>query len=184
MRPTVVEDKNTTLWITGLNSDVTYKILFQSIRGCGRVSQVHINTPNSSNPNTCAAKVTFFTREAAQRLFDQARDGTFLVQGIPPRVRWNRYRTVPEPVHGQSRVLRILGPPVIVNRMFLEWFWSGLFYWFTDLSTDVGEVRDGVSIVWYHFANWKTQAYVARKRLMECFGDMVTVEYQRDPCGE
>ncbi|KAI3327045.1 hypothetical protein HD806DRAFT_531637 [Xylariaceae sp. AK1471] len=178
------EDENTSLWITGLSPDVTYNALLRGIRKCGRVKQVHINVPNKTNPNTCAAKIIFFARDAAQKLLNQAREGTFLVQSTTPYVVWNRHCTAEEPANGHSRVLRIIGPPEIVNRTYLETFWTKYFYWVTDRVTEVGEIADGIAIVWYYFGSWRTQACVARKRLIEHFGDSIVVNYGRDPCGE
>ncbi|KAI0405948.1 hypothetical protein F4802DRAFT_596618 [Xylaria palmicola] len=174
---------NTSLWITGLNSNITYTELFQGIRKIGRVRQAFINEPDKRNRNTCAAKLTFFSREAALKLLDQAAGKNFVVQGMTPTVVWNRYYIPEEPADGRSRVLRIRGPIEIVNRPFLETFWSRQFFWGTDRVSDVGEVADGVAVVWYYFASWRAQAALARIMVLQHFGDRVTVTYERDPCG-
>jgi RNA recognition motif-containing protein len=180
----ISEDRNTSLWITGLRPDVSYNALLRGIRKCGRVKQVHVNLPNQANPTKSAATVTFFTCNAAQKLLDQAQAGNFRVQDRTPNVVWNRHRIVEEPAAGRSRVLRILGPPEIVNRAYLETFWARHFYWATDRVTEVGEIADDIAVVWYYFGNWKTQALVARRRLLEHFGHSIVVNYVRDPCGE
>jgi hypothetical protein len=167
-----------------LRPDVTYGELLRSIRKTGRVKHTHINEPDAKNPGTGAAKITFFTHEAARKLFHQAKEGTFVVQGITPTVTWNRHYTSDEPPNGRSRVLRIVGPPEIVNRAFLEAFWSCYLYWTIDWVTDVGEVADGTAIVWYYFGSWRAQSSVAMDRLMEHFGGSVSVTYERDLCAE
>ncbi|KAI0458422.1 hypothetical protein F5B21DRAFT_430373 [Xylaria acuta] len=177
-------EKNASLWISGLSLGVTYATLLRGIRKVGRVKQTHINGPNVRNPDTCAAKITFFTHEAAQKLLDQAEKGEFLVDGIAPRVVWNKHARAEEPVKGRSRVLRIRGPPEIVNRAYLEWFWAQNFYWDTDRVSDCGfTLDDGMYIIWYYFASWGGQASTARDLLLKSFGNLVEVTYGRDTCG-
>ncbi|KAI2639379.1 hypothetical protein GGS21DRAFT_427743 [Xylaria nigripes] len=124
----VPEEYNSSLWITGLKPDVTYHDLFNGIRNTGRVKHVHLYEPAANYPDTCAAKLTYFTHAAACNLLAQARKGSFFVQGIQPAVQWNRNRTAEEPAQGRSRVLRIEGPPEIVNQSYLEAFWTTRFY--------------------------------------------------------
>ncbi|KAI1433238.1 hypothetical protein GGR50DRAFT_696238 [Xylaria sp. CBS 124048] len=174
--------RNTSLWITGLRSNVTCNALLKGVRKAGRVKHTHIYRPDAKNPTSCAAKLTFFSREAAERLYDQAMMGKFCVQGIRPAVLWNRSRTANEPVRARSRVLRIQGPPEIVNKGFLEDFWAMFLYWATDEVVDVGEIADGVAVVWYSFGSWSAQAAVARRALLACYGGSITVTCEADPC--
>ncbi|KAI1824391.1 hypothetical protein F4861DRAFT_539127 [Xylaria intraflava] len=178
----VTQDQNASLWIMGLPSNITYNALLQSIRKAGRVKHTHIYRPDSRNPNACAVKLIFFSRDAAQRLCDQVSRGTFLVQGVAPIVTWNRFYTAEEPEDGRSRVLRIVGPSAIVNRKYLEEFWSYHLYWATDEVSDIGEIADGIAVVWYSFGGWLAQAGMARRLLLQYFGHWVTVTYETDPC--
>ncbi|KAI1755753.1 hypothetical protein F4782DRAFT_366996 [Xylaria castorea] len=177
------KDTNASLWITGLSLDVTYHTLLRSVKKVGRVKQTYINGPNKKTPNTCAARITFFSRDAAQKLLDQAEKGDFLVEGIAPSVIGNRHARAEMPVNGRSRVLRIIGPREIVNREYLEAFWAQEFYWNTDRVSDCGNVRDELYIIWYYLASWEGQASLARDTLLKFFGDRVVVTYERDTCG-
>ncbi|CAJ2502062.1 Uu.00g049150.m01.CDS01 [Anthostomella pinea] len=102
----IPEDKNTSLYVTGLPYDVTYNSFFKAIRKAGGIRHCHLNPPAALNPVISAAKVVFFTRQAADKVFQDAQAGNFKVQGTIPRVVWNRIPTSEEPADGRSRVLR------------------------------------------------------------------------------
>ncbi|KAI1500945.1 hypothetical protein F5X99DRAFT_409570 [Biscogniauxia marginata] len=176
--------QNTSLWITGLPSDCTYHILLGAIRGAGNIKSSHINSAQDDLPS-CAAKIVFFTHEAAERVYKAAKAGKLPVQGVHPQVSWNRIRTS-EDLHpaDRTRVLRIEGPENIVNKESLERFWKSFMWWHVDEVLDIGEVRDGICVVWYRFGSWRCQAELAKKILEKVFPNRISVTYQPDYCAQ
>ena len=127
----IVADKNCSLFITGLAPDLTTADLLGAIRDVGRVYATHINGPEIRRGHkTCAAKVVFFERKAAERFYDRYKETGFAVPGSRPehcgRVVWNRIRSDEVDVGGRkSRVLLISGPPELVNPDSLRNYLAG-----------------------------------------------------------
>ena len=127
----IVADKNCSLFITGLAPDLTTAGLLGAIRDVGRVYATHINGPEIRRGHkTCAAKVVFFERKAAERFYDRYKETGFAVPGSRPehrgRVVWNRIRSDEVDVGGRkSRVLLISGPPGLVNPDSLRDYLAG-----------------------------------------------------------
>ena len=65
------DGKNTCLWLEGLPANITYAELTASIKNCGRIYSTYINPPIAHH-QTSAAKLAFFTRAGAERLYAQA----------------------------------------------------------------------------------------------------------------
>lgn len=65
------DSKNTCLWLEGLPADITYAELTSSIKNSGRIYSTYINAPIAHH-QTSAAKLAFFTRVGAERLYAQA----------------------------------------------------------------------------------------------------------------
>ena len=65
------DSKNTCLWLEGLPAKITYAELTASIKNCGRIYSTYINPPVAHH-QTSAAKLAFFTRAGAERLYAQA----------------------------------------------------------------------------------------------------------------
>ncbi|KAJ8130222.1 hypothetical protein O1611_g3407 [Lasiodiplodia mahajangana] len=176
---------NTSLFITGLPKDVTFRELFDGAHHTGKVKHAHITKTDARHPNTHAAHIIYFAHISAQRLFDRAAKGEFFVRGIRPFVIWNRRYTAEDRAIGRSRALRIIGPAEIVNRESLESFWrrrqSG-FYWNTDIVIETKKDSWGEAIVFYYFASWENQAVKAANMLAEAFNGVVWVSYTRDLC--
>ncbi|KAK1755883.1 hypothetical protein QBC47DRAFT_413616 [Echria macrotheca] len=137
-------EKNCSLFITGLAPDLTTHALLASIRGAGRIYATHINGPEPDRGHdTCAAKVVFFERAAAERFYERHRLTGFVVvpeagtrPGYVGRVVWNRIRSAETDAGGRkSRVLLISGPPAFVNREALT------LYFASKIQFQVDEVR-------------------------------------------
>lgn len=178
------EESNTSIWITKLSADVTYTTLLRNIRGAGRIKTAQIYPPNSQHPGHAAAKITFFTNQGARNLVILTNIGGFSIDGKVPTVVWNRNKEPEKANEGLTRVLRITGPHDVVNRKTLEWFWGKYFYWNVDKVSDIGEITDDTSVIWYYFACWKGQAEAAKELLETHFPEMVKVTMERDPCGK
>jgi hypothetical protein len=177
---------NTSLWVMRLHQDVSYEILFKAIRNAGPVKGSYII--NSSNKpkytNSAAARITFFSRKAAEKFMDDACYGRLVVLGLQPSVRWHLNRTAEEPAQGRSRVLRISGDPLFVNEEFLAWFWGEMgVRWDADKIV-LSPVSDWYfSLLYYYFAGCTEQAEPAFKALKKYIAPFVTVYYCQDPCG-
>ncbi|KAI1125608.1 hypothetical protein F5Y10DRAFT_267926 [Nemania abortiva] len=176
-------DRNTSLWITGLQHDVSYSDLCCGMKNTGKIRHIHITRPDQKHANTRAARVVFFRHDAARKVIDRAREGTFVVQNIRPTVVWNRRYTEEMSPWGRSRVLRIEGPLEIVNQNFLESFWGREFYWGTEWVEIIVQCPyRGCGKLLYSFASWEAQAERAGNMLRDAFGDRVYVSYDRDWC--
>lgn len=134
-------DQNCSLFITGLAPTLTTTQLLATIRDVGRVYATHINFPEPDRGHfTCAAKVVFFERSAAERFYERYAGTGFRVAGTADlhvgRVVWNRIRSAEQDVGGRkSRVLLISGPPGIVSEKALK------VYFNTKIQYQVDEVR-------------------------------------------
>jgi hypothetical protein len=84
----IPEEQDCSVWITGLPPKSTENQLLGAIRDIGRVWQTHI-VPPSGHHATAAAKVTFFTAAAAQRMIARYSGGNF-VEGYIASVVYNR----------------------------------------------------------------------------------------------
>ncbi|KAI5921335.1 hypothetical protein F4810DRAFT_722327 [Camillea tinctor] len=158
----IPEEENTSIWLTGLHPKTDYHALLGAIRHAGAIKASHINHPQDGF-STCAAKVVFFTRAGAERVYISAKLGDFTVMGVRPRVEWNRVRTSEE-LHRELRT-------------------RGTFMWWdVDSVLDVGEVLDGDCVVWYRFGSWRCQASRAKEALEARYPNDVEVTYQPDPC--
>ncbi|KAI0139415.1 hypothetical protein F4776DRAFT_616075 [Hypoxylon sp. NC0597] len=120
----IPNSRNTSLWIVGLPPTLTYPQLLGSIRRCGKVKATCINFANQYHP-TSAAKVVFFTHDAAVRLMNQA--SGLVIDGYRPLIRWNRIRTAESDEKLGSRVIRITGPRQLVSLENLQIFFLSRF---------------------------------------------------------
>ncbi|KAI1501073.1 hypothetical protein F5X99DRAFT_383786 [Biscogniauxia marginata] len=176
-------EANTSLWLDGLRGDVTHRDVLASIRNAGNIKQLHINKAGDDHLGSSAAKIVFFTRQAAECVLAASLAGRFIVGGVVPRVTWNRWRTQEDPPLGRSRVLIIRGPSAIANRAFLETFWGSRMWWDVDEVIERPScINDGRSIVRYYFGSWRCQAATAKRELEKAFGAVVVVYYGEDPC--
>ncbi|KAK0715293.1 hypothetical protein B0H67DRAFT_665333 [Lasiosphaeris hirsuta] len=166
-------DANCSLFITGLAPTLTTRELLAGIRDAGRIYATHINAPEPDRGhNTCAAKVVFFERGAAERFYHRFAATGFAVRGHPMhvgRVVWNRIRSAELDVGGRkSRVLLISGPPGIVNERALRAYFS------SKIQYQVDEVRawatsEDRALIEFRFGSYRCQAESARMALAREF---------------
>jgi hypothetical protein len=178
-------NQNCALFVVGLPPTTTVTQLLTTIRDIGRVYATHINAPEPDKGHpTCAAKIIFFERRAAETF--QARfAGGLQITGYPEytaRAVWNRVRSA-EPVSPRwhTRVLLISGPRAFVNPQSLT------AYFQSKLDFDVDEIIEHGNANWhvveYRFGSYRCQAEVAKMALLrEMAGQGVQVRFGRDPC--
>ncbi|KAI1802616.1 hypothetical protein F4811DRAFT_563142 [Daldinia bambusicola] len=181
----VAEEKNTSLWITGLPGSTTVSKLLARIRKTGRVRSVVVNGPNETS-STAAASISFFRREDAEVLYNEIRQGRIIIEGMFPRVQWNRNRVGEEEIPGHaSRVLLIAGDPLVVNQEYLDGFFKRKFVYDIDEIIDHGTVPGvggPISRLEYRFGSWRSQASFARLALSLELRGFLLAEYGEDPC--
>ncbi|KAI1135354.1 hypothetical protein F5Y05DRAFT_416341 [Hypoxylon sp. FL0543] len=181
----VPEDKNTSLWISGLPAAITVTELLAAITKTGRVRSTVINPPAGTIP-TAAATISFFKRSDAEVLYRNIQQGRIILGGRFPRVRWNRNRVGEgQAPSDASRVLYIAGDPQVANLDFLDSFFSKKFVYEIDKIIDYGtiELEGGpVSRLEYRFGSWRCQASSARQALMCELSGFIWTAYGEDPC--
>jgi len=110
----IPDTDNCSLWLTNLPTTITHHDLLSGIHNVGRVYATVINPPDSGHA-TSAAKLVFFTREAAQALYLQSQVHGLFVGPMRARVGWNRIKTSAQEPGKRSRVLIISGHSSFVN---------------------------------------------------------------------
>lgn len=172
-------EKNCSVFITGLSPDLTTADLLGSIRNIGRIYATHINQPDpNKGHHTCAAKVVFFERVAAERFYKQFHETGFWVRNRPSyvgRVVWNRIRSAEQDPNGKkSRVLLISGPKNIVNQKSLvHYFESKITFQIETIRTYYVHVPAGAAtqpgrereLVEFRFGSYRCQAEAAKMAL-------------------
>ncbi|KAK4451123.1 hypothetical protein QBC34DRAFT_295972, partial [Podospora aff. communis PSN243] len=79
----IPDTENCSLCLTGLPPDVTYAQLLALFRGTGRIFATYINPPQLDRGHpTCAAKVTFFSKDVAQGVIRRHGPGHAHHQGL------------------------------------------------------------------------------------------------------
>ncbi|KAI8960657.1 hypothetical protein F5Y11DRAFT_329076 [Daldinia sp. FL1419] len=180
----VPEERNTCLWITGLPESITIPRLLAAITRTGRVRSTVINGPNETS-NTAAASISFFRREDAEILYNAIQKGSIIISGMLPRVQWNRNKVGEDTPSYASRVLLIAGDPQVVNRDYLDGFFSSKFVYDVDDIIDHGTVpgfEGPIGRLEYRFGSWRSQASFARLALNLELRGFLLVEYGEDPC--
>lgn len=69
----------------------SYHELLASFRDIGKVQSTHITPPGDGHRTSCA-KVAFYTRAAAEKLYAKIRDGEIVIRGYKLRCVWNRVK--------------------------------------------------------------------------------------------
>ncbi|KAJ9161881.1 hypothetical protein NKR19_g1795 [Coniochaeta hoffmannii] len=177
-------DKNCALFITGLPPTITVHTLLATIRNIGRVFAVYINTPEPDRGKcTCAAKIIFFERQAAERFQERCQNGLHIPgHPFPARVVWNRIGSAAADTPPYvTRVLMISGPPHIVNGAALAAHFRPRFDIEVDEVLEHGATNHQ-ALVELRFESYRCQAEVARIALMREHGDVVRVYFGPDPC--
>ncbi|TLD25004.1 hypothetical protein PspLS_05904 [Pyricularia sp. CBS 133598] len=206
----IPESESCSLFILGLPPTLTTTQLLGAIRNTGRVWASHINLPEPSRGHTtCAAKVIFFERAAAQRFYaaHQPQNGGFVTDpfsGLPPaRVLWNRIRSAevgPSSATGgggggggpgsggnKSRVLLIYGPRRLVNEPSLTAYFASKMEFQIDRAFELASCVDPATgqvmvLFEYRFGSFRCQAEAAKMSLSREFKDEIKVWYGDDPC--
>jgi hypothetical protein len=179
--------ENCSLFIMGLPPTLTFTQLLATVRDTGRVYATHVNSPEPDKGHlTCAAKLIFFERRAAERFYDRHLQGGLRIPGHPgyvARVVWNRIKTAaPAQPRHYTRVLMVAGPATIANPAFLT------AYFRSKLDFDVDEVFDRGAmgdrrLVEYRFGSFRCQAEAAKMSVTREMGDLgVQVWFGPDPC--
>jgi hypothetical protein len=175
-------NRNCALFIKGLPPTLTVTQLLGAIRNIGRVYQTHINPP-AGRHRTCAAKLIFFERRAAEAFMARFAQG-FQIPGYPghtAQVAWNRVLTG-ETFDQVTRVLLISGPRDIVHPFRLTEYFRTKIYFDIDEVFEFGEGNR--YYVEYRFGSYRAQAELARMALLrEMANRGVQVRFGLDPCG-
>lgn len=85
------ESQNTALFLQNMPPRCSYHELLSSFRDIGKVQSTHITPPGDGHRTSCA-KVAFYTREAAEKLYVKIRNGDIIIRGYKLRCVWNRVK--------------------------------------------------------------------------------------------
>ncbi|KAI1431303.1 hypothetical protein GGR50DRAFT_680147 [Xylaria sp. CBS 124048] len=158
----IADELNTSVWITNLPPDLSYRMLLGSIRNCGKVYATVINKPDAKH-TTAASKLVFFDVAGVENLLHQARTGQFFVGGFMPRVCRNRIKTEEKSPCPNSRVLHIEGPSCIVNEIYLTaLFESDGITWQNEEVFTLHKSGSLTRLEW-RFGSYRCQAESARQ---------------------
>ncbi|OTA94595.1 hypothetical protein M434DRAFT_29743 [Hypoxylon sp. CO27-5] len=174
----ILNSRNTSLWIINLPPRLTYPQLLQSIRRCGKIKSTCINFANQYHA-TSAAKVVFFTHDAAVRFMNQA--DRLVIGGYRPVIRWNRIRTAESNENLGSRVLLITGPRQLVSLENLQIFFLLRFKFDLDHYVPVW-MNEHLACIELHFGSWRAQAHAAYIAIRRDLYPLLRVSYACDPC--
>ncbi|KAG5939447.1 hypothetical protein E4U60_000898 [Claviceps pazoutovae] len=176
-------DQNCALWLTNLPPDIRVRELLSTIRNVGRVYATFINDPDGHVHATAAAKLVFFTPEAAQRLLAQCLVTPLVIRGYLVKMALNRIKYAKNNMeNGESRVLIITGQADFVNTSTLTAFFQARFQFQVDDAACL-MIHKGRAVVEYKFGSYRCQAQMGMKSLMldQPVG-LEMVEYGADPC--
>ncbi|KAK1251304.1 hypothetical protein MKX07_005859 [Trichoderma sp. CBMAI-0711] len=177
-------EENCALWLTNLPPAVTVHELLAAIRNVGRVWCTYINYPDFAVHQTAAAKVVFFTPEAAQQLLAISWTRGLFVSDYRVKVSHNRIKYGSHAVQGTkvSRCLIITGNADFVNPEELFKYFKGLFIF--QLDEIIPLIRAGNrAVVEFRFGSYRCQAQMGKMSLEKNRQDGVEkVEFGDDPC--
>ncbi|KAI1117947.1 hypothetical protein F5Y14DRAFT_447356 [Nemania sp. NC0429] len=111
--------ENTCLWIARLSAGCTVKDIFPALAGCGKVISVTISEADLFYDHK-AANVVFWDHRGVEALLAMVHAGDFLVKGVRPIVRFNRFLGTSQEESYKSRVVVVAGPDSVVTRNSLE----------------------------------------------------------------
>ncbi|KAL7921879.1 hypothetical protein ACQKWADRAFT_327437 [Trichoderma austrokoningii] len=176
-------EQNCALWLTNLPSGVSIHQLLKSIRNVGRIWCSYINFPDFSTHATAAAKVVFFTPEAAQQLLSDSWTRGLYVEGQRVRVSHNRIKYASHATSGRmSRVLIITGHADFVNEATLTKFFKDRFIFQLDQVTHLISAGER-SVIEFRFGSYRCQSQMGKMSLEKDrpYG-LEKVEFGDDPC--
>lgn len=177
------DNQNCALWLTNLPPKVTTNELLQSIRNIGRIWCTFINQPDNVMHLTAAAKVVFFSPEAAQSLLYLSCTEGLTVRGYRVKVSHNRIKYPAHLCVGKtSRVLIITGQSFFVNEESLAQYFGERFVFQIDQVNELIRVN-GRAVVEYRFGSYRCQAQMGKMSLeKDRPPGFEKVEFGDDPC--
>ncbi|OIW31824.1 hypothetical protein CONLIGDRAFT_629510 [Coniochaeta ligniaria NRRL 30616] len=183
----IPDNENCALFVIGLSPTITVTELLAAVRDTGRVYATHINSPEPHKGHeTCAAKLIFFERRAAERFYDRHVLGGLKIPGHPgyaAKVVWNRIKSAaPDHPKNYTRVLMVAGPVRVVNPVFLTAYFKSKLQFDIDEVFDRGSMGDR-RLVEYRFGSFRCQAEAAKMSITREFADCgIQVWFGPDPC--
>lgn len=175
--------ENCALWLTNLPPAVTYPELLSSVNGIGRIWCTFINKPDNERHHTAAAKIVFFTPDAAQRLIMYAKATNMKIGGLSVKMTHNRIKYERHMLETKaSRVLIITGKSVFVNEQTLTQYFALRFVFQVDRVKTLIEAEDR-SVLEYRFGSYRCQAQMGKMALeRDRPMGFEKVEFGLDPC--
>ncbi|KAG6061722.1 hypothetical protein E4U17_000062 [Claviceps sp. LM77 group G4] len=176
-------NQNCALWLTNLPPDICVRELLSTIRNVGRVYATFINDADGHLHATAAAKLVFFTPEAAQKLLAQCLVTPLVIRGYLVKIALNRIKYAKNSMdNGESRVLIITGRADFVNTSTLTAFFQARFQFQIDDAANL-MIHKGRAVVEYKFGSYRCQAQMGMKSLLlDQPAGLEMVEYGADPC--
>ncbi|KAK7748484.1 hypothetical protein SLS62_008524 [Diatrype stigma] len=176
------DSKNASLFIQNLPPTCSYHEFLGSIRSIGKVQSTHITPPGDTH-NTSCAKITLYTRAAAEKLYKKIQAGEIIIQGYRLRCVWNRIKVAGLGDKWHSRVLIVVGREEELSRQLLDRVLDENLVYDIDEIIDHGKV-DGLVQLEYRFGSYSCQAQFAMKAIQAHFdGRSVLAEFGYfDPC--
>lgn len=174
---------NCALWLTNLPPDVSVHELLRVIRHVGRIWCSYINKPDNITHQTAAAKVVFFTPDAAQRLLSLSWTRGLVIRGYRIKAGHNRIKYQPrELAVDLSRVLIITGNARFVNEESLTRYFEARFVFQVDEVLELIENKNR-AVVEYRFGSYRCQAQMGKMSLeKDRPAGFEKVEFGEDPC--
>jgi hypothetical protein len=176
-------DENCALWLTNLPPGVSIHHLLTAIRNVGRVWCSYVNYPDYITHQTAAAKVVFFTPEAAQQLLSVSWTHGLFIQGYRVKVSHNRIKYGSHAITGKmSRVLIITGHADFVNEASLTKFFKDRFIFQIDEVVELIKAG-GRAVVEFKFGSYRCQSQMGKMSLEKDRPiGLEKIEFGDDPC--
>ncbi|RFU74052.1 hypothetical protein TARUN_8201 [Trichoderma arundinaceum] len=176
-------EQNCALWLTNLPPGVSTHELLTAIRNVGRVWCSYVNYPDYVTHQTAAAKVVFFTPEAAQQLLSVSWTRGLFIQGYRVKVSHNRIKYGSHAITGKmSRILIITGHVDFVNDVSLTKFFKDRFIFQVDEVVELIRAG-GRAVVEFKFGSYRCQAQMGKMSLEKDRPvGFEKVEFGDDPC--
>lgn len=177
-------EQNCALWLTNLPPDIRERELLASVRNVGRIYATFINYPDGHAHATSAAKLVFFTPEAAQKLLVYCTlVKPMVIRGHRVKIALNRIKYAKNSMeNGESRVLIITGHREFVNEASLTAFFQARFQFQIDEAVTLITHKER-AVVEYKFGSYRCQAQMGMKALLlDKPAGLEMVEYGADPC--
>ncbi|RYP54291.1 hypothetical protein DL768_000865 [Monosporascus sp. mg162] len=180
----IPEKDSTAVYIEGLPADCTVRELLLAARGTGKLWASNVSPPTGPHPGSCG-KLVFWDRAGTDRLLAKHAEGRFVVRGVVPVVKMNKWRSMAKPENDpRSRVVVVRGPAHIVNQPRLDAFFGkgepgAKFDWDTDEVIVRPHARDGWAELEYRFACHRAQASEAYRWIMIAWGRWLPNEKEK-----